>query len=48
MPECLWKFRVRDFGPLFVVMDSHGGSTYREVAGRAARRAAQAYRRLGL
>ena len=48
MPECLWKFRVRDFGPLFVAMDSHGRSTYQEVAGRAARRAQDAYRRLGL
>ena len=27
-PESLWKFRVRDFGPLLVAMDSHGGSLY--------------------
>ena len=27
-PESLWKFRIRDFGPLLVAMDSHGGSTY--------------------
>ncbi len=31
MPECLWKFRVRDFGPLIVAMDSHGESLYRDV-----------------
>ena len=31
MPECLWKFRVRDFGPLVVAMDSHGASIYRDV-----------------
>ena len=48
MPECLWKFRVRDFGPLFVAMDSQGQSAYRDVAERAARRAEEAYRRLGL
>ena len=30
-PESLWQFRVRDFGPLLVAMDSHGGSLYREV-----------------
>jgi L(+)-tartrate dehydratase beta subunit len=48
LPECLWKFRVRDFGPLFVAMDSHGGSAYRDVAERAARRAQDAYRKLGL
>jgi L(+)-tartrate dehydratase beta subunit len=40
-PESLWKFRVRDFGPLLVGMDSHGGSLFREVAAEAqARRAA--------
>ena len=40
-PESLWKFRVRDFGPLLVGMDSHGGSLFREVAdGARARRAA--------
>jgi len=27
-PESLWKFRVRDFGPLLVAMDSEGGSAY--------------------
>src|SRR3989475_1402858 len=27
-PESLWRFRVRDFGPLRVAMDSHGGSIY--------------------
>ncbi|HKG01230.1 MAG TPA: fumarate hydratase C-terminal domain-containing protein, partial [Xanthobacteraceae bacterium] len=25
-PESLWRFRVREFGPLLVAMDSHGGS----------------------
>ncbi|HMM54024.1 MAG TPA: fumarate hydratase C-terminal domain-containing protein [Candidatus Desulfobacillus sp.] len=30
-PESLWKFRIRDFGPLLVAMDSHGGSLYSEV-----------------
>ena len=24
MPECLWKFRVKDFGPLTVGIDAHG------------------------
>jgi L(+)-tartrate dehydratase beta subunit len=35
MPECLWKFRVRDFGPLIVGIDAHGGSLYRDVQARA-------------
>jgi L(+)-tartrate dehydratase beta subunit len=40
-PESLWRFRVRDFGPLRVAMDSHGGSIYATVdAGARARRAA--------
>ena len=48
-PEALWKFRVRDFGPLLVAMDSHGGSLYDAVdatpragaaRGRARRRSA--------
>jgi len=30
-PESLWKFRVRDFGPLLVAMDSHGASLYDAV-----------------
>jgi L(+)-tartrate dehydratase beta subunit len=40
-PESLWCFRVRDFGPLQVAMDSHGGSIYAAVdAGARSRRAA--------
>jgi L(+)-tartrate dehydratase beta subunit len=30
-PESLWKFRIRNFGPLLVAMDSHGGSLYAEI-----------------
>jgi L(+)-tartrate dehydratase beta subunit len=30
-PESLWRFRIRDFGPLTVAMDSHGGSLYADV-----------------
>ena len=40
MPECLWKFRVRDFGPLIVAIDAHGNSLYRRVQDRAADRIA--------
>ena len=38
MPECLWKFRVKDFGPLIVAIDSHGNSLYRNIQERAAER----------
>ena len=40
-PESLWQFRIRDFGPLLVAMDSHGASLYDVVRDAAqARRAA--------
>lgn len=48
MPECLWKFRVKDFGPLFVTMDSHGESTYNQVKSQAESNRETAYRKLGL
>lgn len=48
MPECLWKFRVKDFGPLFVTMDAHGNSAYQQVRDEAARNLAAAYAKLGL
>ena len=35
MPECLWKFRVKNFGPLIVAIDSHGNSLYRRVQEQA-------------
>jgi len=38
MPECLWKFRVRDFGPLIVAIDAHGNSLYQKVQNQAAAR----------
>jgi len=37
-PECLWQFRVKDFGPLTVAMDSHGESMYADVAAQARER----------
>jgi L(+)-tartrate dehydratase beta subunit len=38
LPECLWTFRVREFGPLFVAMDSHGTSLFHDVQDEAQRR----------
>ncbi|WP_018924894.1 fumarate hydratase C-terminal domain-containing protein [Salsuginibacillus kocurii] len=35
MPEAIWKFRVKDFGPLIVSIDSHGGNKYQEVKNEA-------------
>ncbi len=46
MPECLWKFRVRDFGPLTVAIDSHGRSIYHDVQAQARKRLEEIYARL--
>ena len=47
-PESLWKFRIRDFGPLLVAMDSHGGSLFRDVDADAQSRRAQVLAGLGV
>ncbi len=38
MPECLWKFRVRGLGPLFVAIDTHGGNLHEDVIAGARER----------
>lgn len=40
MPECLWRFRVRQLGPLFVAIDTHGTNLHEEVQSRARARIA--------
>jgi L(+)-tartrate dehydratase beta subunit len=47
-PESLWKFRVKDFGPLLVSMDSHGGSLYTAVNEAARGKRAAALAALGV
>ncbi|HEV8501036.1 MAG TPA: fumarate hydratase C-terminal domain-containing protein [Casimicrobiaceae bacterium] len=47
-PESLWKFRIRDFGPLLVAMDSVGGSLYDTVRHDAAARRAGVLASLGV
>ncbi len=46
MPECLWKFRVKNFGPLTVAIDSHGNSLYHDVQAEAQKRLEGIYARL--
>jgi L(+)-tartrate dehydratase beta subunit len=46
MPECLWKFRVRDFGPLTVGIDSHGNSLFHDVQERARQKLEELYAKL--
>ena len=47
-PESLWKFRVRDFGPLLVAMDSRGGSLYDAVRRDGAARRTEVLQSLGV
>src|SRR5688572_16846477 len=46
MPECLWKFRVKDFGPLIVGIDAHGNSVFHDVQERAKAKLEELYARL--
>lgn len=47
-PESLWKFRIRDFGPLLVAMDSHGNSLYTRVRDAANTRRAAVLKKMGI
>ena len=46
MPECLWKFRVKDFGPLTVGIDAHGNSLYHDVQSAAEEKLKELFARL--
>lgn len=47
-PEALYQFRVKDFGPLTVAMDSHGRHLYEEVKAEALKRLPEIYKKLGV
>jgi L(+)-tartrate dehydratase beta subunit len=47
-PESLWRFKIHDFGPLLVAMDSHGDSIYQEVKGEVARNKVNVLKSLGI
>ena len=47
-PESLWKFKINQFGPLLVAMDSHGGSIYQDVKADVAINKASVLKSLGL
>ena len=47
-PESLWRFKIRDFGPLLVAMDNHGGSIYQEVKSDVARNQVDVLKSLGI
>ena len=47
-PEALYRFRVKNFGPLTVAMDSHGRNLYEEVKVEALTRLPGIYEKLGV
>lgn len=47
-PESLWKFKIHNFGPLLVAMDSHGGSVYDELKQRMAGKREEVLASLGV
>jgi len=48
MPECIWQFRFKGFGPLTVGIDAHGGNLQMEVQTEARHRAAELLREMGI
>ena len=47
-PESLWKFKINQFGPLLVAMDSYGGSIYQDVKADVAINKATVLKSLGI
>lgn len=47
-PEALYQFRVKDFGPLIVAMDSHGRNLYEEVKAQTLGKLPKIYQALGI
>jgi L(+)-tartrate dehydratase beta subunit len=47
-PESLWRFKIRDFGPLLVAMDSEGGSLYDSVRAQTAAQRDRVLAQLGV
>jgi L(+)-tartrate dehydratase beta subunit len=48
MPECIWQFRFKGFGPLTVGIDAHGGNLQAAVQDEARQRTADILRRMGV
>jgi len=47
-PEALYKFRVKDFGPLTVAMDSHGRNLFEDVKEVTRQKLPDIYAKLGI
>jgi L(+)-tartrate dehydratase beta subunit len=47
-PEAIYKFRVKDFGPLIVAMDPHGNHLYFDVKKQITQKLPELYKSLGV
>jgi L(+)-tartrate dehydratase beta subunit len=48
MPECIWQFRFKGFGPLTVGIDAHGGNLQLDVQTQATQKAAEILQKMGI
>jgi L(+)-tartrate dehydratase beta subunit len=48
MPEAIWKFRVKNFGPLLVSIDSYGGNMYKDVKVKSTNKLDEIYKKMGI
>ena len=48
MPECLWQFRFKGFGPLTVGIDASGANLQAQVQAQAQHRTAEILRKMGI
>ncbi|MFZ5650867.1 MAG: FumA C-terminus/TtdB family hydratase beta subunit [Bacillota bacterium] len=47
MPEAIWKFQTKNFGPLIVAMDSHGNNLYFDIKAKAASKLPEIFKKIG-
>jgi L(+)-tartrate dehydratase beta subunit len=48
MPECIWQFRVKDFGPWTVGIDAKGGNLQQDVQVGAQKKMAEILQKMGI
>ncbi len=48
MPEAMWIFEVKDFGPLVVAIDSHGNNLFTDVQKKVEESKIRIYQKLGI
>jgi len=48
LPEAIWKFQTKGFGPLIVAMDSYGNNLYFDIKNEAREKLSGVYKKMGL